>query len=540
MPFVAARVAGVLGWRRWLTCALTGAASALALAPVSAWPVMFLTLPTLAMLLDGDAASREGDTLRSRFMRAAKTGWFFGFGYFLAGLYWIGAAFFVEPDKFLWALPLAVAGVPGALAIFYAIACALAIAVWRSGGWKVLSLACSFFAVEWVRGHIFTGFPWNSLGYSLAANAWLMQSASLVGAYGLTFIAVFIFASPAAISGAGGSALRRWAAPMLAAVTLTAMGGGGALRLANATDGVVQGAKLRIVQGNIPQAEKWKPENREWIFERHLRLSSENLPSDTTHVIWPESSTPFLFAADDAIFDPSAAEAIRAAIPKGGSLILGAERATTTTDANARRVMTGVYNTLFVLSDEARIEARYDKMHLVPFGEYLPFPGFFKWLGAKQLTHHAVGFEPGNARTPVPTRAAPPFSPLICYEVIFPGGVVPGAGGVGWMLNLTNDAWFGATSGPYQHLLQARVRAVEEGIPVVRAANTGVSAVIDSYGRVVKSLPLNSAGVIDSSLPVAISAPLYARIRTWNAMPLIFLMLALCLIPLMVANLKKS
>ncbi len=539
MPDFAAQISGVLGWRRRLTGILAGSLSALALAPVSAWPVMFFTLPVLVWLLDADAAARTGDTRRSPLIRAAKTGWCFGFGYFLAGLYWIGAAFFVEPDKFLWALPLAVMGVPAGLAIFYGTACGLAMLVWRPGGWRVLTLAVSFFAIEWVRGHIFTGFPWNSLGYSLAASDWLMQSASLVGAYGLTFIAVFIFASPAALFDAG-RLVNRWAAPTLATVALVSMGVGGALRLSNATDDVAPGVKLRIVQGNIPQAEKWKPENRDWIFERYLRLSSENLPADVTHVIWPESSTPFLFAADEAIYDPAIAEAIKVAIPKGGSLVLGAERATTTTDANAQRIMTGVYNTLFVLSDEARIEARYDKMHLVPFGEYLPFPEFFRWLGAKHLTHHAIGFQAGALRAPIATKAAPPFSPLICYEIIFPGAVMPGVGAAGWMLNLTNDAWFGATSGPYQHLFQARVRAVEEGVPVVRAANTGISAVIDSYGRVIVQQSLNSSGIIDSALPVAISPPLYVWIRALGAMPLLLLMLTLYLMPLALAGGRKT
>ncbi|MBC8049168.1 MAG: apolipoprotein N-acyltransferase [Chitinophagales bacterium] len=537
MP-IAAWISNAGEWRRWFTAFAAGGISALSMAPVFAWPVMFLTLPALVLLLDHDASKRETGLNRASLFAAAKTGWFFGFGYFLAGLFWIGEAFLVEPDKFLWALPLAVAGVPAALAVFYAIACALAISVWRTGSWRILTLACAFFAVEWLRGHVLTGFPWNSLGYALAGNEALLQSASLFGGYGLTFIAVFIFSSPAAIFDLENGPARRWAAPAIAAIALICAGVWGTARLKNASSASVPEVKLRIVQGNIPQKEKWRPENRAWIFERYLRLSSENAPPDITHVIWPESSTPFLFVADDAIFDASAGDAIKSAIPQGGSLILGAERATTVTDAYGKRSMTGVYNSLFVLSGNAKIEARYDKNHLVPFGEYLPFPGFFKWLGAKHLTHHAVGFEAGKSREPIQTRHAPAFSPLICYEIIFPGAVMPDAG-ADWMLNLTNDAWFGATSGPYQHLLQARVRAVEEGRPIVRAANTGISAVIDSYGRVTKSLPLNSEGVIDASLPAGIIDTQYSGIRAWGAIPLFLLMLALFLTPLTVARGQK-
>ncbi|MDZ4790442.1 MAG: apolipoprotein N-acyltransferase [Hyphomicrobiales bacterium] len=526
-------------WLRWLITFAAGGISALSMAPVFAWPVMFLTLPALVLLLDHDASKRETWPSRASLVAAAKTGWFFGFGYFLAGLFWIGEAFLVEPDKFLWALPLAVAGVPAALAIFYAVACALAMLVWRPGSWRILTLACAFFTVEWIRGHVLTGFPWNSLGYALVGNEALLQSASLFGAYGLTFVAVFIFASPAAIFDLESGAAKRWAAPAIAAIALIGMGVWGAARLADASSATLPGVKMRIVQGNIPQAEKWRPENRAWIFERYLRLSSENVPPDLTHVIWPESSTPFLFAADDAIFDELAREAIKSAIPQGGSLILGAERATTSTDANGKRSMTGVYNTLFVLSGDAKIEARYDKNHLVPFGEYLPFPGFFKWLGAKHLTHHAIGFEAGTSRNAIQTRHAPPFSPLICYEIIFPGAVMPDAG-ARWMLNLTNDAWFGATSGPHQHLLQARVRAAEEGRPVVRAANTGISAVIDSYGRVTKSLPLNSEGVIDVSLPSTVIDTEYSQISEWGFVPLFLLILMLFLTPLTVARINKT
>ncbi|MDX2263586.1 MAG: apolipoprotein N-acyltransferase [Hyphomicrobiales bacterium] len=531
---IAALVTHARGWRRSALAIGAGSASALALAPVFAWPVLFITLPVLVLLIDGAASE---PVRRRALWLAATVGWRFGFGYFLAGLYWIGEAFFVEPDKFLWAMPFAVAGVPAGLALFYAVASALAAAVWRPGGWRILTLATCFFAIEWTRGHVFTGFPWNTLGMGLAANEALLQSASLIGLYGLTALAVFIFASPAALIGA--TRWAKWTAPVAAALMLAGMWIWGVQRL-DAAPPSAGGLSLRIVQGNIPQKEKWRPENRTWIFERYLRLS-ETRPGEAAPamVVWPESSTPFLFAADDGILDPNAAEAIKAAIPTGGSLILGAERASTVTDAQGRRVVDKMYNSLLVLQDGAVIGARYDKTHLVPFGEYLPFPGFFRWLGLKHLTHHAVGFEAGTARPALTVAGVPPFSPLICYEAIFPGAVSPTEGDTAWLLNVTNDAWFGSSSGPHQHLEQARMRAVEEGKPLVRAANTGISAVIDAHGRTVASLPLNATGRLDAALPPDAVKTAFRKISAWPAEALILFMLAVFLAPLSVANSRK-
>jgi apolipoprotein N-acyltransferase len=537
MTPIAAWFDAARGWRRAALGVTAGALCALAHAPVFAWPVMFITLPALMLLLDGAIAQRAGDRRFSGFARAAWIGWLFGFGYFLAGLYWIAEPFFVEPDKFLWAMPFAVTGVPAALALFYAAACALAALVWRPGGWRIASLAAAFFALEWARGHVLTGFPWISIGYTLTSSDALMQAASITGVYGLGFFAVLIFAAPAALL----RDARLFSARLTAAAafaTLAIAAAWGAARLASHPTEFTAGVKLRIVQGNIPQAEKWRPENRNWIFARYLRLSSENASQGLTHVIWPESATPFLFMADDEIFDPNAPDALKSVIPANGSLILGAERATTTRDSENRRVLKGVYNTLFVLESEARIVARYDKNHLVPFGEYLPFPSFFQWLGFKHLTHHAIGFEKGETRPALSSRGAPAFSPLICYEIIFPGQVEPD-GEAGWMLNITNDAWFGSTSGPYQHLHQARVRAVEEGKPVVRAANTGVSAIIDAYGRTLSALPLNREGVIDGALPNANGGTVYVKIRQTGFLPFILLIVVVYFAPIVVVRTVK-
>ncbi len=230
-----------------------------------------------------------------------------------------------------------------------------------------------------------------------------------------------------------------------------------------------------------------------------------------THLIWPETSVPFLFMLNGEIASPEARKAFADLVGDGTSFIVGAERIEGTKRPDGRYNVDRVFNSLFVLDGEARLLGIYDKVHLVPFGEYVPFEKTMAALGIMQLTHMNSGFSSGTGRTVMNTAGAPPYTPLICYEAIFPQGVVTDDGNrPGWLLNLTNDAWFGTSTGPYQHLHQTRLRAIEQGLPLIRAANTGISAVIDSYGRVLASLPLNTMGAIDHALPVALAPTPYA------------------------------
>jgi apolipoprotein N-acyltransferase len=511
---IPAALAAARGWRRALASFGLGAASVLGFAPFHLWPLLFLTLPGFVWLLDGIAI---GEASRRRMAwRAAATGWWFGFGFFLAGLYWIGFAFLVEADKFAWLIPFAMSVLPAGLALFYALAAAAAILLWRPGAPRILALAVMLFAADWLRGHSLTGFPWNLWGYALTGNTPLMQATALFGIYGLTLFALVIFASPAALSGPLAASRRRLLLPALCLAFLAAGWIGGAVRLAGATDAVHGLVQMRIVQGNIPQAEKWKPENREWIFRRLTDLSSAPAAASApslTHIIWPETSVPFLFALNGAIASPETKATFDRLIPDGVDLILGAERVEATRRADGQYVIDRVYNSLFVLDAKADISAFYDKQHLVPFGEYVPFEETLSRIGIKQLTHLNTGFATGAERRPLGAGRAPAFSPLICYEAIFPGRAAGEGERPGWLLNLTNDAWFGTSTGPYQHLQQARVRAVEEGMPLVRAANTGVSAVIDSYGRIKASLPLNQPGFLDQALPVALAQTPFSTYR---------------------------
>jgi apolipoprotein N-acyltransferase len=516
------------GWRRLLIAFLAGAATALALPPVYAWPVPFLTFPVLVWLVDGAAAGRLGGVIA-----AAVAGWWFGFGYFLAGLYWVGHAFLVDAKTFGWLLPFAVTALPAGMALYTALGLALARLIWTRGAVRLLALAVALTLAEWLRGHMFSGFPWNAFGYALVTPLFLAQGAALIGAWGLTFLAVAIYASPAVLADDRKETPRPWLAPALSLGVVAALALYGVIRLARTPTDYVEGVRLRIMQPNLQQDEKFNYAKKQEVMSRYLALSDRaSGPQstgvrDVTHLIWPESAFPFFLTREaDALAQ------IAALLPQGTVLITGAVRPPETKPGE---IITRAYNSIYVIDHDGSILAVYDKVHLVPFGEYLPFQNLLERLGLMQLTKVRGGFIAGDRRRNQRVPGAPSFLPLVCYEVIFPGDAVPrseragwlyehlgryvdwpfvaGSGErPGWLLNLTNDGWFGASAGPYQHFQQARVRAIEEGLPLVRAANTGISAVVDPLGRVIKSLPLGSEGVLDAPLPQAILPTLYARV----------------------------
>jgi apolipoprotein N-acyltransferase len=458
-------------------------------------------------LIDGSV----GETAFRRFRAAAAAGWWWGFGFFLAGLWWLGAAFLVEADKFAWAMPLGVVALPAGLAIFPALGFAFARLLWPAGAGRILILAVMLTASEWLRGHVLTGFPWNVYGMMLAGQIHIAQFASLAGLYGLTLLAVAIGAAPATLGTAEGGR-RRWHAPILALLALVGLLGFGLWRIPPGPVPLVAGVKLRLMQPNLPQDAKFNPQNGEAILNQYLALSDRATSpttlgvQDVTHLIWPESAFPFLLGRT-----PAALARIAALLPANTTLITGAARAGEALPGEGRPP---IFNSVQVVNDEGVIVSSYDKVHLVPFGEYLPavFARLIRGVGLSEFVSVPGGFAAGARHAPMSIRGLPPVAPLICYEVVFPGEAVPPQGPrPGLMLNLTNDGWFGQTSGPYQHLAQARLRAIEEGLPLVRGANTGISAVIDNYGRVTASLPLGSQGVLDAGLPRAGPATLYAQ-----------------------------
>ncbi len=514
---IASRFIVLWGWRRLLVAFVAGLLAALALPPFNLFPVLLLSLPVLVWLIDGTTPGLRWGRLAA-IGAAAGVGWAFGFGYFLLGLYWVGAAFLVEADIFGWMMPFAVVALPAGLAVFTAAGMAIARSLWGSGPRRIFAFAVGLTLSELLRGHALTGFGWNTLGYALTATPVLMQVASLLGVYGLTLLAALIFASPAALSGAG-SRRARLAVPLLGAALFVAVVGYGAARLADSEMGTVEDFNLRIVQPSIAQETKWLPENRSPIFTTYLELSDTAASPDAMGIgdidllVWPESALPFVFD-----YEPEALRAIAALLPQRTTLVTGIQRIEMDdTDRRGYRV----YNSIKAIDHRGRIGAVYDKVRLVPFGEFLPFQDTLETIGLQQLTRVAGGFSPGRQRTPIRAGSAPRFQPLICYEVIFPGAVISSDDRPDFMLNVTNDGWFGDSPGPWQHLRQARLRAVEEGLPVVRAANTGISAVIDAYGRVTHSLGLGGRGVIDAGLPKPLEPTVFAR---WGHWPLAIIM----------------
>jgi apolipoprotein N-acyltransferase len=501
------------GWRRVAIAFIAGAASTLALAPFNAWPVLFLTFPVLVWLVDGAAAGRLGGG-----GAAAIAGWWFGFGYFLAGLYWIGFAFLVDADKFAWLLPIAVVALPAGMALYTAFGLALARLLWTRGALRVLTLAATLTAAEWLRGHVVSGFPWNAFGYALTGPLVLAQASALIGLWGMTFLVVAVFASPAVLADHPGDSPRRFLLPAASVAILLALAGYGAIRLTQHPTSFVSGVKLRIMQPNLTQDERFNYGAKQRVMQRYLALSDRATGpqtsgvKDVTHLIWPESAFPFYLAREaDALAQ------IASLLARHTVLITGAVRAAAMAPSGAVRA----YNSVYLIDRDGSIGGIYDKVHLVPFGEYLPFADFLESLGLISLTKMPGGFLAGDRRRLITVPGAPSMLPLICYEVIFPDAAVPRGERPGWLLNLTNDGWFGISTGPHQHFQQARVLAIAEGLPLVRAANTGISAVIDPLGRIIKELPLGTEGVLDSGLPQPIAPTPYARIGDYIAYALV-------------------
>lgn len=516
------------GWRRYLAAFVAGAVSVLALPPYEFLPVLFVSIPVLVWLLDG-----VGDPTRSRrrrvMWRAGLTGWWFGFGYFLLGLYWIGNAFLVDAEKFAFLLPVAVTVMPAGLALFTGAATALARLFWLKGYRRIAVLAVVWTAFEWLRGHILTGFPWNLIGESFTGSNALLQAAALVGAYGLSLVVMLIAASPASFDTRVSSASRTldgelFAAPAIALAGLALIWFGGAARLSSAELDYSGATNVRIVHPNTPFSKDWDSEERLLtIIGQLLRMSREPTPESPqgiepgTIVVWPENAVPVLLGRE-----PYVLGAIGRMLPDGAYLIAGSNRGEPAPDGPTNRLRV-FYNSLYVIGSDGEIAETYDKHHLVPFGEYVPLRHLLGRIGLKQLVQFQGSFDVGPGPRTLALPGMPPVSPLICYEVIFPGEIVAAGPRPAWLVNITNDAWFGTSTGPYQHFSQVRMRAVEQGLPVVRSANSGVSALIDPYGRTVKSLPLESRGVLDVKLPAPLQPTLYARL---GDLFLAFLMLA--------------
>lgn len=501
---LADRLRALTGWPRVLTALALGGVSALALPPFHLFPVLWIALPCLIWLLEGI------DTGTRPFFRALFVGFWFGFGQYFVGLHWIIEPMLVDPARTAWMIPFAWPGLSAILTVFTAFVCAA-----QSGGKfgtdiipRVLAFAGLWTLFEMLRGTLFTGFPWNLTGYIWAGHAAglpVLQTSAALGIFGLGAVTVLAAAIPAVLGARDMPLVRRGVIALAVALFLPGLlWVGGSLRISGSDGAVVEDVRLRVVQANIAQRDKWRPELRRQHLEKYIALSRSPAATMPTHVIWPETAVPFLLANDVA-----ARTAVARAVPPGGALITGSVRSAFVGGQRA------LFNALLVIDDKADVLSVYDKAHLVPFGEYVPFRDI---LPVDKVVPGQGDFTPGAGPQNLAVDGLPAFSALICYEAIFSGAVTPDLQRPAWLLNLTNDAWFGSFAGPRQHFAIATTRAVEEGLPMVRAANTGISAIVDPFGRVQARLGSNIEGIIDADLPAALDPTLFSR---WgNLIPL--------------------
>lgn len=466
-----------------------GGVAALGQAPWGAWPVTVVALAALMALVARSTSARAGFW----------AGWLAGTAHFALCLAWIVEPFLIEPERHGWMAPFALVFMAGGLALFWAVAAGLATASVRAPVARVWAFAGAFVAFEAVRGYIFTGFPW-----ALSGHIWIGtpmdQSAALGGALMLSAWALGLAAAlaTAALRAAAGRILRAGVVAGAGVLALASAWGWGAARLAQPVP-LGTGVPIRLVQANVPQHLKWQPDLVMEFFNRHLDLSAA--PGETVPqlVIWPESAAPFLLN-DAGSGLRMIAEAAQAPV------VFGVDRRARTEDG-----LVQYFNSLAMIDTEGQIMAQYDKHHLVPFGEYVPLvaylPGDWRGLAARVLS----GYAPGPGPRVIDLGAAGRVVPLICYEAVFARSLHTEER-PDWILQITNDAWFGTRSGPFQHLAQAQLRAVETGLPLVRVANTGVTAVIDPMGRIVASLGLGERGFLDSTVPGALVPTLYAQV----------------------------
>lgn len=509
------------GWRRNLLLFVAGLFGAAAFPPVNLLPFLLLGIGLLVLMLDAAPTSR----------RAFADGWWFSYGLGVAGMYWIGISMLVDAAKFGWMIPFAVFGLTGVLALYAGLA---TLATWMLPvrGWaRVAVFALCWSASEALRGTLLSGFPWNLFGNAWSGIDLTLQPASLVGVYGLSLLTALAGASiawpllPQAYPDAAPSWRRFWTGVGLCALLLAPalLYGGARLILAPEGASALQkqpNVQLRLVQPAIQQSLKWDPAHAIETVRKHLLLSRlQNNPAPS-HILWPEAALPFRLENT-----PPLVEDIARVTPKNGLVITGGTRVTHESEEGE------IYNSLQSVDAQGHVTAIYDKTQLVPFGEFVPLRA---WLPIDKITPGARDFNRGLTHQLGHAQGLPDFAPMICYEIIFPGyarqqsfphGVE--AAHAQWILNVTNDAWFGTSSGPYQHLGQARLRAVELGLPVVRVANNGISAVVDAYGRVRDRLPLNATGVLDAGLPVPLSSPTW--VARWGYGPALLLALIIAL-----------
>ncbi|MBE6450989.1 MAG: apolipoprotein N-acyltransferase [Alphaproteobacteria bacterium] len=456
------------------TALVLGFLSALAFAPTYAF---YLFVASFCL------AFKIADNLDS-YKKICAFSYWFGFAYFISGFYWIGNALLVDIVSFGWLYPIALFCIGG----FFGLFMIPSFAVWQyfkhCSVWsKIFAFACVWVLLEWVRSFIFTGFPWNLLGTAFAFSDTILQMASISGTYGLSFLALIVTGCfYAFLNGRKKSAV----AVLCLLISFTVMFGMWRINGYQNTDSDIV---VRLVQPSIPQNMKWNRKALEDNFFEYVNLSAQNGLNNVDFVVWGETALPF-----DIKHNYEYQEVIKKAVPTNGYLLTGVVRFDVTGGVYRP------YNSMYVIDDKSNVVNFYDKNHLVPFGEYIPFRKYLPyWI--RPIANSVAEFATGEKFKNITLENYQPFGALICYEIIFPDEVINRKNKPEWLVVLTNDGWYGKSSGPYQHLVATRLRAVEEGITIVRSANSGISAVIDPLGRILNQIPLHKKAYSDIKLP---------------------------------------
>lgn len=496
------------GWRRAVLLFVAGIVAATSAAPLFFLPALFLAMPILVWCLDG-AERRRG--WRRLFGPAFRIGFAFGLGYFAAALHWLGAAFLQEGGVFLVLMPFAILGLAAVLALFWAFAAALAHLAWSGGALRVVLLAGTLSLAEYARGHLFSGFPFDLLGYALTANDEMMQLASVTGVYGLTFLAAVTSMTIVLIWPADERGIVRRLVPFFLSIgVIAAQIGYGSWRLDNTEVTQRTDMKVRLAQPMILDHADWDVSDPANVMDRLISLSESGTGlSGITHLVWPESVFPF-FLQDY----PEALARIARMLPPGTTLLTGAPRAPVA-DELAQNTENPGYNSILAINTDGEIVGSYDKSHLVPFGEYLPFSDFWKLFGIRQFVPGTNGWAAGDGRRLMQIPDTPTFLALVCYEAVFPNDIGDVANAE-FILNITNDAWFDGSIGPAQHAHMARLRSVEAGLPMLRASNSGTTIVTDPLGRITARLDEQQVAALDIAPHQKLATPtLFTALGDW-------------------------
>lgn len=514
------------GWRRFLLLMLAGAIAGLSVPPLFIVPALFISFPLWVWCLDGAERPRGW---RRLFGPAFAIGFAFGWGYFTVAFHWLGAAFFVDGGIMLLLMPFAILALAALIAFFWGVASALAHLFWSHGPWRVVTLATFLTMAEWARGHVLTGFPFDLLGYALTPTDEMMQITSVIGIYGLTLVAALLAMTPALIWPADNRSLSRRLLPFFIALFVIAgQLGYGYNRLSGTIATERTDIALRLVQPLVYEHADFGNVDPVALIDRLLMLSDMRMDpadqglADITHLVWPESSLPFFLATY-----PEALARIARLLPEGTTLLTGAPRQQY--EPGATEASGPPFNAVLAIDTNGEVIASYDKSHLVPFGEFLPYGEFFAQLGIKQFVPGAEGWAHGDARRRLMSLpATPSLLALICYEILFSGDLGDTAGAQ-FLFNITNDAWFDGSIGPAQHAHHARIRAVEEGMSLIRAANTGLTFATDPLGRITAQLPPMQMAALDVRPHERLSGTVFSQLRHW---PLLVALLAGMLISL--------